>query len=71
MPVSYFSQSAAHTSCMLSLQGVLLCLAALCQLETETPFTPAVLAGHHKCSGGQYTSVARYTLLGLAELKVS
>ncbi len=56
---------------MLSLQGVLLCLAALCQLETETPFTPAVLAGHHKCSGGQYTSVARYTLLGLAELKVS
>ena len=71
MPVPYFSQSAAHTSCTLSLQGVLLGLAALCQPDTESPFTPAVLAGHQKCSGWQYTSVASYTLVGLAELKMS
>jgi len=71
MPVPCFSQSAAHTSCMLSLQGVLLRQAALCQPDTKSLFTPAVLAGHQKCSGWQYTSVASYTLLGLAELKMS
>jgi hypothetical protein len=32
MPVTYSSQSAAATSCTLSLQGVLLRQAALCQL---------------------------------------
>ncbi len=66
MLIPYFGQSAAHTLCSLSLQGVLLCQAALCQLDTE-----AVLAGHQKCSCRQYTSVARYTLLGLAELNMS
>jgi len=74
MLIPYFSQSAAHTLCTLLLQGVLLCQAALCQLDTESLFTPAVLkrlASHQKCSGRQYTSVARYTLLGLAELKMS
>ncbi len=46
MPVPYSSQSAAR---MLSLQGVRLCQAALCQPNTESLFMAAVLAGH-QCS---------------------
>ena len=49
MLVSYFSQNAAHTSCTLSLQGVLLYTAAHCESDTESPFTPVVFAGHQKC----------------------
>ncbi len=44
MLVPYFSQSAAHISRVLSLQGVLPCQAALCQPDTESPFIAAVLA---------------------------
>ena len=54
MPVSYFSQNAAHTSCMLSLQGVLLCTAALSQPDTESLFPPVDVAGEQKCRGWQY-----------------
>jgi len=57
MHVPYFSQSAAHTSCTLSLQGVLLCQAALCQPGTESPFMAAVLAGHEcRCKSAQVGS---------------
>jgi len=46
MHVPYFSQSAAHKSRTLSLQGVLLCQPALCQPDTESTFIAAVHAGH-------------------------
>jgi len=53
-----FSQSAAHTSRMLSLQGVLLCQAAICQPDTESPFIVALFVGHQcRCRSAQVGSV--------------
>ncbi len=43
LPLRYFSYSEAQTSHMLSLQGVLLCQAVLCQPDTESLLTAAAL----------------------------
>ncbi len=45
MPVPCFGQSAAHRPRTLSLQAILLCQAALCQPDTQSPLIAAVLAG--------------------------
>ncbi len=56
MHVPYFSQSAEHTSRRLSLQGVLLCQAALCQPDTESLLIAAAFVGH-QCRSAQVGSV--------------
>ncbi len=58
MLVPYLGQSAAHTSCTLSLQSVLLCQAALRQPGTESPLIAAALRDcQNRCRSAQDGSV--------------
>ena len=53
-----FRQNAAYTIRTLSLQGVLLCQAVLCQPETENLLIAAAFVGHQcRCRSAQVGSV--------------